>query len=131
MLYVWIALGGALGSVARYACTQWGDARWGASFPWSTVAINVFGSFLIGGFAYLSAVDGRFPLGPTARYFVMTGVFGGFTTFSAFSLQTLELARQGEWMKAGGNVAGSVAGCLAAVSAGYLLAAAVSGRTSS
>jgi CrcB protein len=112
MAYVWVALGGALGSVARYACSITA-ARWlGAAFPWGTLFVNVAGSFAIGLLAALVAADGQRLLGPDARAFVIVGVLGGFTTFSSFSLETLELARGGALGAAGGNVALSVLLCL-------------------
>ncbi|WP_338665139.1 fluoride efflux transporter CrcB [Pararoseomonas sp. SCSIO 73927] len=121
--YLWIALGGAIGSVARgwfsTAAARW----WGAGFPWGTVAINVGGSFLIGLLAALTAPGGRYGGNADLRAFVMVGLCGGFTTFSSFSLQTLELLREGRVLAALGNVAGSVLLCLAATAAGYALAA--------
>ena len=119
MAYVWVALGGALGSVARYACSITA-ARWlGAGFPWGTLFVNVTGSFAIGLLAALVTADGRPLLGADARAFVIVGVLGGFTTFSSFSLETLNLARSGALGLAILNVAGSVVLCLAAVSLGF------------
>ena len=122
MPYVLIGLGGALGSMARFWLSGLIAAQYGESFPWGTLAINVTGSFVIGFFATLTGPDGRFLAGPENRLFVMTGLCGGFTTFSAFSLQTLNLAREGAWLRAGGNVTASVIICLLAVWAGHLLA---------
>jgi fluoride exporter len=120
--YFWVALGSALGGMARYWCTGLVAARFGDAFPWGTIAINVVGSFVIGVFATLTALDGRFPVAADARIFVMVGLCGGFTTFSAFSLQTLDLLRAGNWAGAGGNVLFSVLLCLIAVWAGHLAA---------
>jgi len=119
MTVFWVALGGALGSVARYAFS--GVAvRWlGAGFPYGTLFVNVTGSFTIGLLAALVASDGRPLLGADARAFLLVGVLGGFTTFSSFSLETLNLARSGALGPAILNVAGSVALCLAAVSLGF------------
>jgi CrcB protein len=119
MPYLWVALGGALGSVARYAFS--GRAvRWlGAEFPYGTLFVNVTGSFTIGLLAALVASDGRPLLGADARAFLLVGVLGGFTTFSSFSLETLNLARSGALGPATLNVAGSVVLCLAAVSLGF------------
>jgi CrcB protein len=112
MAYVWVALGGALGSVARYACSITA-ARWlGAAFPWGTLFVNVAGSFAIGLLAALVTTDGQRLLGADARAFLLVGVLGGFTTFSSFSLETLELARGGALGAAGANVALSVVLCL-------------------
>jgi len=119
MTVLWVALGGALGSVARYALS--GIAvRWlGAAFPYGTLFVNVMGSFAIGLLAALVAADGRPQLGADARAFLLVGVLGGFTTFSSFSLETLNLARSGALAPALLNVAGSVVLCLAAVSLGF------------
>lgn len=112
---LWIALGGALGSVSRFWLSLAFDALFALTFPWATVVTNITGSFAIGMIAAL-------PLGPTSRQFLMVGVLGGYTTFSAFSLQTLVLVQAGEWPKAAANVLGSVILCLVAVWLGYLLA---------
>jgi CrcB protein len=125
--YLLVALGGALGSVARYGASGLA-ARWfGESFPWGTVLVNISGSFVIGLLASLTGTDGRSLLSHGSRAFLMAGVCGGFTTFSAFSLQTLELARHGAWLNAGLNVLGSVALCLVAVWLGHLAATRISG----
>ncbi len=115
-------LGSALGGGARYWCSGFVANQFGASFPWGTVVVNVLGSFVIGFFNTLTGPDGRFLVGSTARQFVMLGLCGGFTTFSSFSLQTLNLAREGEWLRAGGNVGVSVLLCLLAVWLGHILA---------
>ena len=120
--YLWIGLGSALGGMARY----WGSdivARFlGYTFPWGTLLVNVSGSLIIGFFAVITGPDGRMFVGETAKQFVMIGVLGGYTTFSAFSLQTLVLVQDGEWLHAGANVVASVVLCLAAVWVGHLLA---------
>jgi CrcB protein len=122
-LYLLIALGGALGSVARFWLSGVVAHQFGETFPWGTLIVNVTGSFIIGFFFTLTGPEGRFFAGGNVRQFVMTGVCGGYTTFSSFSLQTLTLVRDGEWLRAGGNVAGSVLCCLVAVWAGHILAA--------
>lgn len=118
----WVALGGALGSVARY----WGSGviarAMGETFPWGTLIVNVSGSLVIGFIATVSGPDGRFLIPPEARQFMMVGILGGYTTFSSFSLQTLSLARDGEWLLAGANIVGSVVLCLIAVWVGHMLA---------
>lgn len=121
-LYLWIALGSALGGVARYACSGWVAQQVGETFPWGTIAVNVAGSFLIGLVATLTGPDGRLLVPGHGRDFLMIGVFGGFTTFSSFSLQTLALAREGEWLGAGMNVVLSVILCLVAVWGGHIAA---------
>lgn len=123
--YLWIGLGSALGGMARYWCSGFVAERIGETFPWGTLTVNVVGSFIIGFFATLTAPDGRFLIGSNARQFVMIGVLGGYTTFSSFSLQTLALARDGEWLRAGGNVALSIVLCLLAVWLGLLAGAAL------
>ena len=122
MTYLWVALGGALGSVARYACTG-AALRWlGAGFPYGTLFVNVSGSFAIGMLAALVASDGRPLLSPDARAFVLVGVLGGFTTFSSFSLETLNLVRSGALGAASANVALSVVLCLCGAWLGFAAA---------
>jgi CrcB protein len=120
--YLWVAAGGALGTMARYWLSGLVARVMGETFPWGTLLINVSGSFVIGLFAALTGPDGRVLVGASGRQFVMVGLCGGFTTFSAFSLQTLNLMNDGEWFRAGGNIVLSVALCLIAVWVGYLLA---------
>ncbi len=122
-IYGWIALGSALGGVARYFCSGLVANSIGETFPWGTLFVNVVGSFIIGFFATLTSTDGRLFVGSTARQFVMTGICGGYTTFSSFSLQTLNLMRDGEWLYAGANAVLSVALCMAAVWLGHVAAA--------
>jgi CrcB protein len=117
LTYLWIALGSALGGMARYACSTLVAQTVGGVFPWGTLVVNVVGSFVIGLFA--TAPSG---LSPDARLFVTVGICGGYTTFSSFSLQTLDLLREGHTAAALGNMAGSVALCLIAVWAGVAAA---------
>ena len=121
--YIWIAVGSALGGIARYWCSGIAAARFGETFPWGTMIVNVVGSFVIGFFATLTGPDGRLLVGTTARQFVMVGLCGGYTTFSSFSLQTLSLARDGEWLGVGANITLSVVLCLFAVWLGHIAAA--------
>lgn len=121
-LYFLIALGGGLGSVSRFAVNGFVSSHWGATFPWGTFVANVTGSFIIGFFFTLTEPGGRVFASSDTRQFFMTGFCGGYTTFSSFSLQTLSLAREGEWWRAGANVAGSVFTCLFAVVLGHLAA---------
>ena len=123
--YLWIAIGGALGSVARYGFSGLFAAWFGQSFPWGTLIVNVSGSFIIGFFATLTGPDGRLLVSSDLRQFVVVGICGGYTTFSAFSLQTLNLIREGEIASAGVNIGGSIILCLIAVWLGYLAAAAM------
>lgn len=120
--YLWIAAGSAFGGAARYWCSGFVAERVGETFPWGTIVVNIVGSFLIGLIATLTGPEGRLLMGATARQALMIGVFGGFTTFSSFSLQTLALARDGEWLAAAGNVVLSVVLCLIAVWLGHLAA---------
>jgi len=122
-MYLAVALGSALGGVARFALSGAIANVFGETFPWGTLFVNVTGSFVIGFFATLTAPDGRLFVSGTTRQFVMTGICGGYTTFSSFSLQTLNLMRDEEWVSAGANAAGSVVLCLIAVWLGHLAAA--------
>lgn len=118
--YLWVALGGALGSVARFASSEWVQARWPSEFPWGTLLVNVLGSLMIGALAAMTE-SGRWSLSMDARQFLMIGVLGGYTTFSSFSLQTLMLLRSGEALAAGLNVLASVALCLLAAWCGFVV----------
>jgi CrcB protein len=126
--YLWVALGGALGSMARFwlaatvAEITGPQFPYGPQMPWGTILINIAGSFVIGFFATFTGPGGRFIVSFDARAFVMVGICGGFTTFSAFSLQTLDLMRGNEWGQAIANVLISVVVCLLAVTAGHWLA---------
>jgi len=124
--YLWIAIGGALGSVARFWFSGFIAQRFGETFPLGTILVNVTGSFAIGFFATLTSPDGRVMVSPSFRQFFMIGICGGYTTFSSFSLQTLNLANDGEWLFAGLNVVSSVVLCLAAVWLGHVAATALS-----
>lgn len=122
MSYLWIFIGGGLGSIARFAASGLVARVFGETFPWGTILVNVTGSFLIGFLATLTGTEGRWLVSPTSREFVLIGILGGYTTFSSFSLQTLTLARDGEWLHAGVNVVLSIVLCLVAVWLGHLLA---------
>ena len=123
--YLWIALGGALGSVCRYWLNSLVSERV-ATFPAGTLVINVLGSLVIGVFAAMTGPTGR--IGSDSRalvsQLVMIGLCGGFTTFSSFSLQTFNLLREREWLYAGGNVLLSVVLCLAATALGFVIGSA-------
>ena len=118
---LFIALGSALGGVARYWVSGWVAGWVGETFPWGTLVVNVVGSAIIGVLAAFGD-SARLGLPAEARLFLMVGVLGGFTTFSSFSLQTLRLMQDGDWLRAAGNVLLSVAVCLVAVAVGYRLA---------
>ena len=123
--YLWVALGGALGSVARFGCSSLIANWFGQTFPLGTLVINVVGSLIIGFFATITGPDGRVLVPGDMRQFVMIGLCGGYTTFSSFSLQTLSLAQDGEYVRAGLNIVGSVVLCLLAVWIGYVAGAAL------
>jgi CrcB protein len=122
MTYLWIAIGGAIGSVGRFWLSGLIANRFGATFPWGTIIVNVTGCLVIGFFNTLTGTEGRWLVSPTTRTFFMIGICGGYTTFSSFSLQTLNLANDGEWLYAGANILYSVALCLAGVWLGHALA---------
>jgi CrcB protein len=118
--WIWVALGGALGSVLRYQVAGTVQ-RWnGSDWPLGTLAVNLLGSLVIGGLAHMVLARGL--LSAEARLFMMVGILGGFTTFSTFSMETLRLLQQGAWEHALANMALSVAGGLAAAWAGFVLA---------
>jgi CrcB protein len=123
--YLWVAVGGALGSMARFGCANLIANWFGQTFPLGTLVINVLGSFVIGFFGTLTGPDGRVLVPGDVRQFVMVGICGGYTTFSSFSLQTLNLAQEGEFVRAGLNVVASVVLCLVSVWLGYVAAAAL------
>ena len=120
-IVVGIVAGSAVGGLARYWLGGSIDAATGGTFPWGTLAVNIIGSLAIGIVAATTGPDGRFLVSPLVRQTIMVGVLGGFTTFSSFSLQTLLLARQSEWMYAVANVGLSLMLCLMAVWTGWLL----------
>ncbi len=122
LAYLWIAAGGALGSMSRFWLSGI-VARHCTTFPLGTLLVNISGSFAIGFLATLLSSVGRGLAPDHFRLFLFYGVLGGYTTFSSFSWQTLELARQGHRLQAGVNVLASVALCLVAVWLGYLAAA--------
>ncbi len=97
----------------------------GDTFPWGTLTVNVLGCGLIGLFATLTGPEGRVLVPSSTRMFVMTGICGGYTTFSTFSLETLNLVRDGEWGKAVGNVTASLILCLLGVWLGHVAAVAL------
>lgn len=123
--YLWIAIGSALGGMARHWVNAVATDLLGPSFPWGTLFINVTGSFMIGFFFAFTSPSGRFDVSVNAKLFVMTGICGGYTTFSAFSLQTLSLFQESAWLRGGGYIAASVTICLLAVWIGYAVGAAL------
>jgi CrcB protein len=125
MIYLWVAIGGALGSVARFWLGNFVALTVGADFPWGTLLINVIGSFVISFFGMVTGSVPRFAVSNDMRVFVTVGLCGGFTTFSSFTVQTVELVRTGQAGRAGIYVAASVILCLAACALGFAAAQAV------
>jgi CrcB protein len=115
--YLLVAVGGALGSVARFWVATLIGEHLKETFPFGTLVVNVTGSFLIGFLATFAASE---KLATSGRVFLMIGICGGYTTFSSFSLQTLQLLQNGNILYAGWNVALSVGLCMIAVWLGYL-----------
>lgn len=121
MSLISVAAGGAIGATARYGVSAFFSSP--GRFPWPTLSVNVIGCFLAGivGTWFLL----RAPVSDNVQLLLLTGVFGGFTTFSAFSLETLRLAESGQWGIAGLNVVLNLFGSLLAVYLGWILARAV------
>lgn len=116
-----VMAGGALGTLARYVLSVLAHPI-SDRLPWGTMIINVTGSLVIGFFGTLTLAAGRYPASDSVRLFVMVGLCGGYTTFSSFSLQTLDLMRSGGMARAAINVTASVVLCVAAVAAGHFVA---------
>ncbi len=115
-----IALGGALGALARWQMSTGVDRWLGRDFPWGTLSVNVLGSFVMGLLAVLLAE--RLALGPALRAGLFVGFLGAFTTFSTFAFETVVLAEEGLGARAAANIAASVAACVLAAVAGVQLA---------
>jgi len=124
--YIWVGIGSMIGGISRFWLSKVVAEKWGEIFPWGTIVINITGSFLIGALWALTMPEGRLN---TSRAFVtqlcIVGICGGYTTFSSFSLQTLNLAREGQWLWAAGNIAISVCACMVAVWLGFILGQAI------
>jgi fluoride exporter len=120
---LWIGAGAFLGANLRYFLQTWTANRWGPGFPYGTLIINVSGSFVLGFF--ITLVTQRVVVSSEWRAFVAVGLLGGFTTFSSFSVETLNLLQTGRWLAAAANLGGNV--CLGLVGAylGVILARAV------
>lgn len=125
LTYFWIGLGSAIGGMGRYWCSGLVARNVGEVFPWGTIAVNVLGSLAIGFLATWLSADGRVLVAPDTRAFLMVGICGGYTTFSSFSLETLNLIRDGEWSWAVANILLSVFLCLLAVWLGHVGATAL------
>ena len=125
--YFWIGIGSALGGMARFWLSGVSARLFGEALPWGTLLVNVSGSLIIGFFATLSGPGGRLEVDPSMRLFVMVGLCGGYTTFSAFSLQTLSLMQEGAWGLASIYIVASVVLCVLAVWVGHVLAVQLGG----
>ena len=119
---LWIFIGGGLGSLGRWGLSGLLAHAIGEKFPWGTLVVNITGCFIIGLFATATGPEGRWLASGEFRKFFMLGVCGGYTTFSSFGLQTLTLAEDSQWFKAGANVVLSVTLCLLGIWLGHVLA---------
>lgn len=128
MTYLLVAIGGALGSMMRYGLSGVVTQMTGGTFPYGTMFVNVTGALMIGVIASLAAPESIFFLPAPARLFLMTGICGGYTTFSTFSLETFNLLREGEFLPAMANMLLSVVLCVVSVWIGYS-AALILGRS--
>ena len=113
---LWVCLGGAAGTAARYWLTGWAPQALGTAFPYGTLLVNAIGSFLLGVVMHVGLATEA--LHPTARIALGVGVMGGFTTYSAFSYETVRLAGRAHWSEAATYVVVTTAGCLALCLAG-------------
>lgn len=104
--WLWIGIGGFVGANLRYLLQKWAAARWGASFPYGTLIINVTGSFILG--LFITLVTERLVVAPNWRFAIAVGLLGGYTTFSSFTVETLALVQTGRWLAAGLYLAGNV-----------------------
>lgn len=115
-----VAIGGAIGSVLRFWLVETAVRALGGGFPWGTIVVNVTGSFAIGFLATLTSENDLSSEATAWRHFMLTGILGGYTTFSAFSLQSLRLMQEGRWEAAVANILGSMALCLLAAWLGHV-----------
>lgn len=116
--FLWICLGGAAGTGARYLLGGWIARAAGPGFPWGTFAVNALGSFLLGAILQVALTTDL--ISPTLRLALTTGVMGGFTTYSTFNYETLQLLRDDAWLLALANLGLTVIGCLVAGALGLL-----------
>ena len=122
MIYLYLAAGGVLGTLARYGISKWSVEHAGHAFPWHTFAINLAGSLVLG-FAMRAAETAA--LSPETRGFVTVGFCGAFTTFSTFSWETVVMIQQGQWGRAAAYALGSVAAGIVCVLLGMWMAGAI------
>ena len=121
--YISVMLGSIVGAVARFLVSVVSVSQFGDGFPWGTLFVNVTGSFAIGFYAALTGPDGRLSVSPRQKLFVMVGICGGYTTFSAFSLETLRFVQSGKVQTALVYLLVSAITWIASVWIGYALAA--------
>ena len=121
--YLIIGLGGFLGANLRYAVATWAAEKWGASFPWGTLLINVTGSLVLG--VFLAAITSRLSIDPRWRLFFAIGFLGAYTTFSTYTYETMQLVLAGSWWPGLLNLAASnllgLGACLLGVAIGRAL----------
>lgn len=115
--FVWICLGGAIGTGARYLLSGWALKAFGSGFAWGTLLVNVIGSFLLALIMHVALQTESFS--PTLRLMLTTGVMGGFTTYSTFSYETVRYLQDGAWWLAAANVLATVVVCFAATFLGF------------
>jgi CrcB protein len=120
MRFLFICLGGAIGTGARYLTSLWAAAAFGGAFPIGTLIVNIAGSFLMGLIVETAGVTHA--LSSDVRLMLTAGVMGGFTTYSAFNFETTSYLRMGQWVTAFANVGATLLGCLLAGFAGVALA---------
>ena len=118
--FLWVCLGGALGTGARYLIALWAPRALGTAFPYGTLIVNALGSFLLGAIMHVGLTTTV--LSPTARLVLATGVMGGFTTYSTFNYETTQYLREGALALALGNVAATLLLCLLAGALGLAVA---------
>ena len=116
--FLWICLGGAIGTGARYLLSGWVLRVTGAGFPYGTLAVNVIGSFLLCLLMQIGLSTDLLP--PTLRVVLATGVMGGFTTYSAFNYETLRFLQEDAWLLAFVNLGAMLAACLMAGWLGFV-----------
>lgn len=124
--FLWICMGGAVGTGARYLIALWAARSFGPTFPAGTLIVNLLGSFLLGFVMHVGNTTQLLPA--TMRLTLTTGIIGGFTTYSTFNYETADLLRTGAGQYAALNLIATVGGCLIAVFAGIALARLAVGR---
>lgn len=127
MKTLWIGIGGAFGTIARYHLDQWLRVVLGQKFPFGTLAVNIIGSFVMGFLMCMSAQLENISI--TLRLTLMTGILGGFTTYSAFNQETLRFFQNGEWIKGEMYIAMTIMVCLLMGHLGWLISSLIQKST--